>query len=194
MFKKLKKDRSNILLLFLLEVVLAVGLLVCFIVLDHISFIENYGAYILIAYFVIINVFNIQVIAKLLKKSEKYLNRTDITIASIFGNEASPVFEFGNIAILVYNEADEVIWISQTTLLKKSDCLGQKTYDLIPNIEELTVKQNTQEIYTELGGKTFQLEINTGLKVIYLKDVSAQVIQNEKVKCIKIKFYFLGNA
>lgn len=182
MFKKLKKDRSNILLLFLLEVILAAGFLVCFIVLDHIGFIKTYGTYILIAYFVLINIFNIHVITRLLKKSEKYLNRTDITIASIFGNEASPVFEFGNIVILVYNEADEIIWVSQTTLLKKSDCLGQKTYDLIPDIENLIVKQNTQEIYTNLSGKTFQIEINTGLKVIYLKDVSAQVIQNEKVE------------
>ena len=44
-------------------------------------------------------------------------------IASIFGNEVAPVFEFGNIAIFVYNEFDEVIWISQTTLIKKDEVL-----------------------------------------------------------------------
>ena len=116
------------------------------------------------------------------EKTEKYLNRTDITIASIFGNEVSPVFEFGDIVILVYNEVDEVIWVSQTTLLKKDDLLGQRIYDLIPNFDELANQENSHSIFTELGGKTFQLEINTGLKVVYLKDVSAKVIQDAKVE------------
>ena len=135
MFKKLKKDRNNILLLFLLELVVATGMLVTFIVLQTVDFVKKYAAFIVITYFVAITLFNICLIAGLLRKSEKYLNRTDITIASIFGNEASAVFEFGNIVILIYNESDEVVWVSQTTLLKKSDCLGQRTYDLIPNIE-----------------------------------------------------------
>ena len=182
MFKKLKKDRSNLLFVFLLEIILAASMLVVFIVLEDIEFIEKYAAYIIIGYFILVTLINIGAITKLLKKSEKYLNRTDITIASIFGNEASPVFEFGNLVILIYNESDEIVWVSQTTLLKKSDCLGQKTYDLIPNIEDLIGLQNQKEIFAEIGGKNFQLEINTGLKVIYLKDVSAQIIQNEKVQ------------
>lgn len=182
MFKKLKKDRNKILFLFFVEVLIVIGALIAFIVLKETSFIQKYASYILIAYFVLIFIFNLVLISKLLKKSEKYLNRTDITIASIFGNEAASVFEFGNLVIMVYNESDEIIWISQTTLLKKDDCLGQKTYELIPNIEELISLQDSMEIYTELSGKTFQLEINTGLKVIYLKDVSAQVIQNDKVE------------
>ena len=128
------------------------------------------------------NLFNIFAIGNTLTKTEKYLNRTDITIASIFGNEVSPVFEFGDIVILVYNEVDEVIWVSQTTLLKKDDVLGQRIYDLIPDFDDLAVLENSQSIFTELGGKTFQIEINTGLKVVYLKDVSAKVIQDAKVE------------
>jgi c-di-AMP phosphodiesterase-like protein len=128
------------------------------------------------------NLFNIFAIGRTLMKTEKYLNRTDITIASIFGNEVSPVFEFGDIVILVYNEVDEVIWVSQTTLLKKDDVLGQRIYDLIPDFDDLAIQENTQSIFAELGGKTFQIEINTGLKVVYLKDVSTKVIQDAKVE------------
>ena len=41
MFKKLKKDRSNLLFVFLLEIILATSMLVVFIVLEDIEFIEN---------------------------------------------------------------------------------------------------------------------------------------------------------
>ena len=186
MFKVLKKDRSKILWLFFLEALIGVALLAAMMVLERffeeIKFIQDYSIYIVLGYFVLVFFINISRISKYLNKTEKYLNRTDITIASIFGNEVSPVFEFGNIAILVYNEIDEVIWVSQTTLLKKDDILGQRVYDLIPNFDDLIVEENSNEIYTELSGKTFQLEINTGLRVVYLKDVSAQVIQTAKVE------------
>lgn len=182
MFKRLKKDRTKILLTFLFELVILVVALVLFIIFKEVEFIKNYAPFIMIELFIFIFAYNFFFINKYLKKTEKYLDRTDITIASIFGNEAASAFEFGNIVIMVYNETDEIIWMSQTTLLKKNDCLGQKTYDLIPNIEELTTLQNSQDIYTNLNGKTFQLEINTGLKVIYFKDVSTEVIQNSKVE------------
>ena len=171
MFKVLKKDRSKILWLFFLEALIGVALLAAMMVLERffeeIKFIQDYSIYIVLGYFVLVFFINISRISKYLNKTEKYLNRTDITIASIFGNEVSPVFEFGNIAILVYNEIDEVIWVSQTTLLKKDDILGQRVYDLIPNFDDLIVEENSNEIYTELSGKTFQLEINTGLRVVY---------------------------
>ena len=182
MFRKLKKDRGILFLIFLLESVLAVALVVVAFSLDNQVFVKDYFLYILLFYFVVMNLFNVFAIGKLLSKTEKYLNRTDITIASIFGNEVSPVFEFGDIVILVYNEVDEVIWVSQTTLLKQNDLLGQRIYDLIPNFDELANQENSHSIFTELGGKTFQLEINTGLKVVYLKDVSAKVIQDAKVE------------
>lgn len=186
MFKILKKDRSKILWLFFLEALFGVALVTLIIVFEKsfedIKFLQEYSIYVVLGYFVLVNFINISVISRHLNKTERYLDRTDITIASIFGNEVSPVFEFGNIAILVYNEIDEVIWVSQTTLLKKDDILGQRIYDLIPDFDDLIVQENSNEIYTELGGKTFQLEINTGLKVVYLKDVSAQVIQTAKVE------------
>ena len=182
MFRKLKKDRGILLLVFLLEAIVAISLIVLSFSLENKDFVENYFVYILLLYFIIMNLFNILAIGNVLFNAEKYLSRTDITIASIFGNEVSPVFEFGDIVILVYNEVDEVIWVSQTTLVKKDDLLGQRVYDLIPNFDDLAIQENSQTIYTELCGKTFQLEINTGLKVVYLKDVSAQVIQEAKVE------------
>ena len=182
MFRKLKKDRGILLLIFLLEARGAISLIIISFSLEDKEFVKNYFLYILLFYFVLMNLFNIFAIGNTLTKTEKYLNRTDITIASIFGNEVSPVFEFGDIVILVYNEVDEVIWVSQTTLLKKDDVLGQRIYDLIPDFDDLAVLENSQSIFTELGGKTFQIEINTGLKVVYLKDVSAKVIQDAKVE------------
>ena len=186
MFKKLKKDRSKLLLGFFLEALFALIVIVALILLENIEytipFIDNYAIYILLGYFLIINFVNVSQVSKFLGKTERYLDRTDITIASIFGNEVAPVFEFGNIVIFVYNESDEVIWVSQTTLVKKDDILGQKIYDLIPNFDDLAVLENEREIHTTLGGKTFQIEINTGLKVVYLKDVSAEVIQADKVE------------
>ena len=182
MFRKLKKDRGILLLIFLLEAIVAISLIIISFSLEDKEFVKNYFLYILLFYFVLMNLFNIFAIGNTLTKTEKYLNRTDITIASIFGNEVSPIFEFGDIVILVYNEVDEVIWVSQTTLLKKDDVLGQRIYDLIPDFDDLAVLENSQSIFTELGGKTFQIEINTGLKVVYLKDVSAKVIQDAKVE------------
>lgn len=182
MFKKLKKDRGILLLIFVLEAIIAISLIIVSFSLENQEFVKNYFLYILLFYFVLMNLFNIFAIGRTLMKTEKYLNRTDITIASIFGNEVSPVFEFGDIVILVYNEVDEVIWVSQTTLLKKDDVLGQRIYDLIPDFDDLAIQENTQSIFAELGGKTFQIEINTGLKVVYLKDVSAKVIQDAKVE------------
>ena len=182
MFKRLKKDRNTILLLFFIETLVAAGLIAALFFLQDIPFFDNYSLHLVTAYLLIVFMSNLFIINALLRRVEKYLNRTDITIASIFGNEVSPVFEFGNIVIFVYNEADEVIWLSQTTLLKKEDSLGQKIYDLIPDFDELTLLEETNEIFTSLNGKTFKLEINTGLKVVYLQDVSAEAIQNEKVE------------
>lgn len=186
MFKRLKKDRNKILFGFFLETILALALVVVLIVFEvsniKVAFIEQYKYYILIAYLLIVCVYNALVLSKYLSKTEKYLNRTDITIASIFGNEVSPIFEFGNLVIMVYNEVDEIIWVSQTTLVKKEDILGQKTYDIIPNFDDLALVANENEVFAEIGGKTFQLDINTGLKVIYLKDVSAEFIQTAKTE------------
>ena len=182
MFKKLKKERGKILLLFLLESFIVVGSLIAIISLYHIEFVEKYSLFILLLFLIIANFFNIFAITKLLSKTEKYLNRTDITISSIFGNEVSPVFEFGDLVILVYNENDEIIWVSQTTLLKKDDILGQKVYDLISDFDVLTTQEKVKSNYTEIGGKTFEIEINTGLKVVYLKDVSTKVMQDIKVE------------
>lgn len=182
MFKKLKKERGKILLMFLLEALIVVGALIAIISLYHIEFVEKYSLYILLLYLILANFFNIFAITKLLSKTEKYLNRTDITISSIFGNEVSPVFEFGDLVILVYNENDEIIWVSQTTLLKKDDILGQKVYDLISDFDVLTTQEKVKSNYTEIGGKTFEIEINTGLKVVYLKDVSTKVMQDIKVE------------
>ena len=182
MFKKLKKERGKILLLFLLESLIVVGALNAIISLYHIEFVEKYSLFILLLFLIVANFFNIFAITKLLSKTEKYLNRTDITISSIFGNEVSPVFEFGDLVILVYNENDEIIWVSQTTLLKKDDILGQKVYDLISDFDVLTTQEKVKSNYTEIGGKTFEIEINTGLKVVYLKDVSTKVMQDIKVE------------
>lgn len=182
MFKRLKKDRNKILLTFFFESIIAVGLIIVIILLKNYSFVIEYGAYLIILYFIIVFTFDVFLIIKLLAKTEKYLDRTDITIAAIFGNEVAPVFEFGNIVIFVYNEVDEVIWISQTSLVKKDEILGQKVYDLIPDFDELVIEENSHEIYTNIGGKTFQIEINSGLKVIYLKDASTQVIQRAKIE------------
>ena len=182
MFKKLKKERGKILLLFLLESLIVVGSLIAIISLYHIEFVEKYSLFILLLFLIVANFFNIFAITKLLSKTEKYLNRTDITISSIFGNEVSPVFEFGDLVILVYNENDEIIWVSQTTLLKKDDILGQKVYDLISDFDVLTTQEKVKSNYTEIGGKTFEIEINTGLKVVYLKDVSTKVMQDIKVE------------
>lgn len=182
MFKRLKKERGKILLMFLLEALIVVGALIAIISLYHIEFVEKYSLFILLLYLILANFFNIFAITKLLSKTEKYLNRTDITISSIFGNEVSPVFEFGDLVILVYNENDEIIWVSQTTLLKKDDILGQKVYDLISDFDVLTTQEKVKSNYTEIGGKTFEIEINTGLKVVYLKDVSTKVMQDIKVE------------
>ncbi len=182
MFKKLKKERGKILLLFFLESLIVVGALIAIISLYHIEFVEKYSLFILLLFLIVANFFNIFAITRLLSKTEKYLNRTDITISSIFGNEVSPVFEFGDLVILVYNENDEIIWVSQTTLLKKDDILGQKVYDLISDFDVLTTQEKVKSNYTEIGGKTFEIEINTGLKVVYLKDVSTKVMQDIKVE------------
>ena len=182
MFKKLKKERGKILLLFFLESLIVVGSLIAIISLYHIEFVEKYSLFILLLFLIVANFFNIFAITRLLSKTEKYLNRTDITISSIFGNEVSPVFEFGDLVILVYNENDEIIWVSQTTLLKKDDILGQKVYDLISDFDVLTTQEKVKSNYTEIGGKTFEIEINTGLKVVYLKDVSTKVMQDIKVE------------
>ena len=182
MFKRLKKDRGKILLIFLLEALIVVGALAAIISLYHIEFVEKYSLFILLSFLIVAHFFNVFSITKLLSKTEKYLNRTDITIASIFGNEVSPVFEFGDLVILVYNENDEIIWVSQTTLLKKDDILGQKVYDLISDFDILTTQEKVKSNYTEIGGKTFEIEINTGLKVVYLKDVSTKVMQDIKVE------------
>lgn len=182
MFKKLKKDRKKIIFLFLFEALIIVGALITIICMYDIEFVKKYSMFILLSYLLIANFFNFFFVSRLLSRTEKYLNRTDITIASIFGNEVSPVFEFGDIVILVYNESDEVIWVSQTTLVKKDDLLGQKIYDLIADFDDLIDQENYGEIYTTLSGKTFKLEINSGLKVVYLKDVSAKVLLDKKVE------------
>ena len=128
MFKRLRKDRNKMILGFFFETILAIILVVALIVYEilnlEITFIEQYKFYIIIAYLLIVCISNATLISRYLNKTERYLNRTDITIASIFGNEVSPVFEFGNLVIMVYNEVDEIIWLSQTTLVKKEDVLG----------------------------------------------------------------------
>ena len=149
MFKKLRHDKNKIIAIYFFETIIAITLVFLFFYYKNkgIEFVDKYSMYCLILLFIIFIIFNLIIMCSYLKKSEKYLNRTDITIASLFGIEVSPVFEFGDIIIFVYNEADEVIWLSQTTLLKKEDILGQKVYDLIPDFDELTIQENNNDIW-----------------------------------------------
>ena len=182
MYKKIKNDRFMLLLICIGEVVGGITLLLLNIFLRTVNFFTRYGLHILVIYLFIVAISNIVLSLFYVRKAEKYLNRTDITISSIFGNEVSPVFQFADVVVFVYNEYDEVIWVSDTPLLKKEEILGHKVYNLIPNFDELAVLENSEEVTTELGGKTFKIQINTGLKVVYLKDVSTMVLQNKKVE------------
>jgi len=185
MFSKLAKDKKNLITFFLLELIVALGgilTIVGFSIFNPESELIETITVIVTAYLLITITMDFFLIINYLSKIEKYLDRTDIQIATIFGNDVSPVFEFGNIAILVYNEEYEVVWMSQTTLLNKEKVIGTKVFELISNFDDLTQVDNSTEIYTKIDNKTFQIEINIGLKVVYLKDVSIQSFKNTQVE------------
>lgn len=182
MYKKLKRERLLFLIIFTMEMLVALTLLIVIFFAQNIEFLNKYGLHILITYALTINIVDVFLVLRLIKRTESYLNRSDITITSIFGNEVSPVFNFGDIVIFVYNEFDEIIWISESPLVKQDDILGRKVYNIIPDFDELVATENSKEVTTEIGGKIFKIQINTGLKVVYLKDVSTAVIQNKKVE------------
>lgn len=179
MFKKIKRKKAKIFGLFFFEILGCIGLLLCYLLWDAFN---KYGLYYISGYLLLVFIIDMLAIGVSLSESEKNLVDNDITIASIFGNEVSPIFEFGNIAIMVYDDEDEVIWLSQTTMLKKDEILGKKIYELIPDFDDLIEKESREDIFASISGKTFQINVITGLKVIYLKDVSTQVIQNAKVE------------
>lgn len=182
MYKKLRQERFVFLIVFAMEMLVALTLILFIFLVKKISFFGQYGLHIFVLYALLINVADIFLVLRLIRKTETYLKRSDITVTSIFGNEVSPVFNFGNIVIFVYNEYDEIIWISETPLVKQDDILGRKVYNIIPEFDKLSIVENNDEVTTEIGGKTFKIQINTGLKVVYLKDVSTAVAQNRKVE------------
>ena len=59
MFKRLKKDRGKILLIFLLEALIVVGALAAIISLYHIEFVEKYSLFILLSFLIVAHFFNV---------------------------------------------------------------------------------------------------------------------------------------
>ena len=55
MFKKLKKDRGILLLIFVLEAIIAISLIIVSFSLENQEFVKNYFLYILLFYFVLMN-------------------------------------------------------------------------------------------------------------------------------------------
>lgn len=179
MLRKIAKQKIRIIVFFLLDFLIGVGLAL-FIFLHGIT--KNYDLYILCGYFllVILHTFINNLI--LIKKTEKFLVRSDINISSVFGNELSSLIEFGDVAMLIYNEEDEIIWCSNTTMFKKTSVVGKNIYDIVENMGGyLEENLKSENITTTIDGKTFAVGINKGLHVIYLKEITDEVYQRESM-------------
>ena len=163
MLKKIVKEKTNILLIFLFEMLVGLGLTL-FIFLQGIT--KKYDLFILCGYLLLVCFHSFFNILHFNKKIESFLIRTDINISSIFGNEMSSIFEFGNVAMLVYNEEDEIIWTNSTSMFKKSSVIGKNIYTLIPNMDTILEENLKTDITTTIDGKKFLVNINKGLHVI----------------------------
>ena len=172
--KKIVKEKMNILVIFLFEMLIGLGLAL-FIFLQGIT--KKYDLFILCGYLLLVCLHSFFNILHFNKKIESFLIRTDINISSIFGNEMSSIFEFGNVAMLVYNEEDEIIWTNSTSMFKKSSVIGKNIYTLIPNMDTILEENLKSDITTTIDGKKFLVNINKGLHVIYLKDITIEDMQ-----------------
>ena len=179
MFKKIKKAKNILIFTFCIEILFTIGLIL-FIFFYGIN--KKYDPYIIIAWLSLIFVYNFSLFFSFSKQEEKFLVRSDITIANILGNETSSIFEFGNIAMLVYNDDDEVIWTNQTSMIKTSSVIGKNIYSLIPELDSLLDDNTKNNIYTNIEGKKFLVNINKGLKVIYIKDVTIEDMQKTLIE------------
>jgi len=79
--------------------------------------------------------------------------------------------------MLVYNEEDEIIWTNSTSMFKKSSVVGKNIYTLIPNMDTILEENLKTDITTMIDGKKFLVNINKGLHVIYLKDITIEDMQ-----------------
>lgn len=174
MLKKISRQKIKIALMFLFDLLIGCGL-AAFIFFHGIT--QNHDIYILCGYFMLMSVHSFINILSFNKKVESFLMRTDINVSSIFGNEMSSIFEFGNVAMLVYNEDDEIIWTTSTSMYKKSSVVGKNIYSLIPNMDSILEENLNADITTTIDGKKFLVNINKGLHVIYLKDITNEYMQ-----------------
>ncbi len=174
MLKKIRNEKIKIVLIFLFDILLGIGLSL-FIFIRGIT--PKYDLYILLGYFILVCLQSFFNILSFNKKIENFLIRTDINISSIFGNEMSSIFEFGSVSMLVYNEEDEIIWTNSTSMFKKSSVVGKNIYTLIPNMDTILEENLKTDITTMIDGKKFLVNINKGLHVIYLKDITIEDMQ-----------------
>ena len=123
MFKRLRKDRNKMLFGFFLETLFAVLLVIALLVYEilgyEITFIEQYKFYIIIAYLFIVCIANAMVVSKYLTTTEKYLNRTDITIASIITSAIISALTVTGKAIfktVAVKKADNIVFIASKIL------------------------------------------------------------------------------
>lgn len=181
MFKKLKKTRNKMIFLFLSEVILGIALIIVYLFAKSITVIKNYSLHILCVYLLVVMVVNIIFATNFNRTVEKFLIRSDINIASIFGSEVSSIFEFGNLALFVYNEDDEIIWTNQTTLFKRAEVIGKSIYSFLPDLDKYS-GDNKEEIVTVINGKKFLVSLNKGLKVVYLKNITKEDMEKQYIE------------
>ncbi len=179
MLRKIAQHKIRIIISFLFDFLIGVGLTI-FIFIHGIT--KKYDLYILCGYFLLVILHSFINILISIKKTEKFLIRSDINISSVFGNEMSSLFDFGDVAMLIYNEEDEIIWCSNTTMFKKTSVVGKNIYDIVENMAGyLEENLKSENITTTIDGKIFAVGINKGLHVIYLKEITDEVYQRKSM-------------
>lgn len=178
MFKKLKKSRNVLIFTFFVEILVTIAF-VLLVVLQVLN--TKYNDYIIMSWLLFCLIYNMIITFSSHKKVEKSLNRTDIAIANIFGNDMDSIFAYGNLIMLIFNEDDEIIWANQTTLLKNTSLIGKNIYALIPDLDESFDEEN-KNIYADIEGKKFLVNVSKGLNVLYLKDITIEDMQKTLIE------------
>lgn len=172
MFSNFDKIKRQTLIFFAIETaVVIVGILARTLLGGFIPFLLSVDF--VYFYYTAILGFNIYFIIYIFMQLDKSNKSSYGDVQSALGSDLSEAFLFGEIGILMYDSAKNIVWSSELFEERKIDCIGENAFIYFPGLKPLLSEslEAANEAKVEFKGRTYQVLHMRELNVLIFKDI-----------------------
>lgn len=102
---------------------------------------------------------------------QKSKKQEDHRINQLLGQEASQIFEYGQVGLLTYDEQFNITWASELFFHRHLNLVGKKLTSFLPNIGDLFVEE-VDVIHGKCDNRIYEVKRCDNGNLLYVKDIT----------------------